>query len=54
MNKWICKKLAQLIAKLADKMDKYMIKKKYWDDQWYLNWKDELNRISIDSDRTQF
>lgn len=41
------------IVSLAQMVDDIAIDKKYWDSQWYLDFKDDLNRLSIDDDRCE-
>jgi len=38
-------------VKDVEAVDTAAVREKYWDSQWYLDFKDDLNRISVDDDR---
>ena len=47
----IFKEVGDHILHLIKELDKAIIKENMLDEQWYLNFKDELNKLSIDPDR---
>lgn len=47
----IFKEIGDHILHFIKELDKAIIKENMLDEQWYLNFKDELNKLSIDPDR---
>lgn len=47
----IFKELGEHIIHLIEQLDEAVIKENMLDEQWYLNYKDKLNQLSLDPDR---
>ena len=47
----ILKKLSILLIKNLTQFRKLCIEYKYLDEQWFLNYQDQLNKLSLDPDR---
>ena len=46
-----CQYNAKLLVLMISEFDDRCIKDGYMDRQWYIEWKDALNKMSIDPDR---